>query len=208
MIKIQGESYQTIKITSTGCVTPFPGELAGAKLLTDLRGGSLKLYDGNSSEPLLELLCPTGNQEREEILPEVKRHQGGLFAILEGGGAEALVYDLPLDSTRALQRILEVLEKEFAPQWVHSYKFNLDTAETNHLLDDFPSGPKFIYVKECDGTVTLRFDSQNEPSWTLPTDMGLYLMPFEKLYLTWTAQAGKKLVFYVSNREIKWTTLA
>ncbi|TET59117.1 hypothetical protein E3J48_08250 [Candidatus Aerophobetes bacterium] len=108
---------------------------------------------------------------------------------------------------RELRHIREIPEEEFEKQWRHRYTYLLDTAKTGLCLDEFPSGPKYVYVKDCTGSVTLRFNSQNSPAWTLATK-DQFRLPFDQLYLTWTAQAGKRLTFYVSNREIKRTTLA
>ena len=121
---------------------------------------------------------------------------------------EAFLQDCPIEVyiLKELLALRERIDKEFSPQWTHKYEYNLDTAQTNKLIDQFPTPPKYLYVKEATGTVTLNFNSQNEPSWTL-TVKDQFRMPFEAIYLTWTAQATKKLIFYVSNQEIKRSTL-
>lgn len=210
-ITLKGKKYDIVPITKSGIITTLPGNLAGGQLLTNGEGGTLKVYDArvlDGKESILTLECEKGRQDREEIFTAIKRYDGGLCAILEGEKAEGNLYIEPFDFIRDTRRILELLEGEFAPQWVHRYTELLDTAATNKLYDGFPTNAKYIYIKENTGTVTLKFDSQNEPSWTLPADKGLFLMPFEQLYLTWTAQAGETLTFYVSNREIKWTTVS
>lgn len=206
-ITVRGKKWIASRVTQLGIsvISELPGDLIGGELLTEA-GGRLQVYGIDETNLLLQVICEKDQQKAEKILPEAKRHQG-ICVLLEGEDAEGVIYHKPLDVTKSISRILEILETEFPAPWLHCHKFSLDTAKTNHLLDEFPSGPKFIYVKECGGTVTLKFDSQNEPSWTLAAK-DLFEVPFQQLYLTWTAQAGKKLTSYVSNREIKRTTLA
>lgn len=209
-ISIKGKKYEILKITKSQVVAETPGILAGAKILTNGFGGNLKIFDArsrNGIEPLLVVECKEGRQENEQILIEPKKYEGGICVELEGINAEARLYHKPFDIVQDIHRILEILENEHRAQWVHTYEFLLDTAKTNHLIDQFPSKPRYLYVKELTGTVILNFDSQNEPSWTLATK-DIFRMVFDSIYLTWTAQATKKLIFYVSNREILMSTLS
>lgn len=177
-----------------------------AATLTTKGPGKLQVVGTPNSEVLMELVCQEGQQEVEKVLTEPKRHQG-LACFLEGENAEGVICHRPFDVGKSIANIEQILEKVFAPQWVQEYQFNLDTAATNKLIDVFPTKPKYLYVQTCTGTVTLKFNSQNSPGWTLAAK-DLFEFPFEQLYLTWTAQAGKGLTFHVSNREIKRTTLA
>lgn len=122
---------------------------------------------------------------------------------------ESFLQETPLEFylLRELLRLRSRFDEEFCPQWIQKYEFLLDTAKSNHLIDQFPTKPRYLYVKEATGTVLARFDSQNEPSWTLAAK-DQFRMPFDQLYLTFAAQADKCLIFYVSNREILRTTLA
>lgn len=107
-----------------------------------------------------------------------------------------------------LRELMQVKKRLGSQQWTQKYEYNLDVARTNELIDQFPStGSKFLYVHTCSGTVVLHFDSRNEPGWTL-TARDQFRLPFERIHLSWTAQADKKLIFYVSNQEILRTTLA
>jgi len=209
-ITIKQKKYEIIKFSKSGVLTEVPGVLAGAKILTNGFGGNLKIFDArtrNGIEPLLIVECKEGRQENEQILIEPRKYEGGIAVQLEGINAEALIYHKPFDIVEDIHRILEILEDEHRSQWVQKYEFLLDTAKTNLLIDQFPTQPKYIYVHTCSGTVTLNFNSQNEPSWTL-TVKDQFRIPFEAIYLTWTAQATKELVFYVSNQEIKHSTLS
>ena len=209
-ITIKQKKYEIIKFSESGVLTEVPGILAGAKILTNGFGGNLKIFDArsrNGIEPLLVVECKEGRQENEQILIEPRKYEGGIAVKLEGINAEARLYLKPFDIVQDIHRILEILENEHRPQWVQVYQFNLDTAKSNHKIDQFPTPPKYIYVRACSGIVTLNFNSQNEPSWSL-TVKDQFRIPFEAIYLTWTAQATKELVFYVSNQEIKHSTLA
>lgn len=106
-----------------------------------------------------------------------------------------------------LRELMQIRQRQGLKQWTQTYQFLLDTAKTDFLIDQFPSKPRYVYVKEATGTVLARFDSQNEPAFSL-SEKDFFRLPFQQLYLTWTAQAGKKLVFLVSNQEIQVTTLA
>jgi len=206
-VTIRGKKWVGTRVAQLGIsfISELPGDLIGSTLST--KGpGKLQVIETPTTDILIELRCREGQQEVEKVLPEPKRHQG-LCVFLEGENAEAVVYHRPLDVTKSIANIEQILEKEFAPQWLQSYEKNLSTAATNELIDRFPTKPKYLYVQTCSGTVTLRFDSQNSPSWTLAAK-DLFEFPFEQLYLTWVAQSTKRLTFYVSNREIKRTTLA
>lgn len=209
-ITIRGEKYTITKVENSGVISEAPGEIVGARLLTSGLGGVARIYDAkerNNKEPLLEITCDEGAQDNEKILPEVKRYEGGLAVILKGSMAEVYIYHQPFDAVRGIFRILKLLEKQFEKQWVHTYQFNLDSAQTNYLINQFPREPKYLYVHTASGTVTMTFDSQNNPSWTLAAK-DQFCMPFEAIYLTWTAQATKRLTIYVSNKEIFRSTLA
>lgn len=208
--EIRGQKYRLTKIDKSGVITEQPGEIIGARLLTNGLGGELKLFDAverNGLEPLLEITCEEGRQDNENILGKIKRYEGGLAATLEGPMVEAHIYHQPFDVAQGIYRILKLLEKAFEPQWVQEYQFNLDTAATDKLIDVFPTKPNYIYIQTCSGTVTMKFNSQNEPPWTLAAK-DQFRMPFEQLYLTWTTQGTKRLTLYISNKEIKKTTLA
>ncbi len=209
-ITIKQKKYEIIKFSESGVLTEVPGILAGAKILTNGFGGNLKIFDArsrNGTKPLLSIECKEGRQENEQILIEPRKYEGGIAVKLEGINAEARLYHKPFDIVQDIHHILEILEDGYRDQWVQVYQFNLDTAETNHLIDQFPTSPKYIYIHTCSGTVTLNFNSQNEPSWTL-TVKDQFRMPFKAIYLTWTAQSTKELIFYVSNKEIKHSTLS
>lgn len=210
-ITIKQKKYEIIKFSKSGVLTEVPGILAGAKILTNGFGGNLQIFDArtrNGIEPLLSVECKEGRQENEQILIEPRKYEGGIAVTLEGINAEALIYHKPFDIVQDIHRIMEILEDEYVtPQWVHRYTELLGTAKTDKLYNQFPTQPKYLYVKSNTGTVTAKFNSQNEPSWSLTTK-DQYHLPFSRLYLSWTAQAGKELVIYLSNKEIKKSTLA
>lgn len=122
---------------------------------------------------------------------------------------EGFLKEAPLDFylLRELMRLRTRIDEEFPVQWVNKYEFALDTTRTNEKLNQFPGKPKYLYVKSNTGTVTAKFDSPTESSWSLTTK-DQYRFPFDRLYLTFTAQVGKKLVIYISNQQILRSTLA
>lgn len=133
------------------------------------------------------------------LQPFTDEEKGNLLTLVRG--------DPLLLNLYVLRELMTLRERAGLRMWNQKYEYNLDTAETNLLIDQFPTrGSKYVYIHSCSGTVLLNFDSQNEPQWTLAA-RDHFRLPFESIYLTWTAQAGKKLIFYVSNREIKRTTL-
>lgn len=148
---------------------------------------------------------------RKKVVFEVEAGDLRLYKISpeEKAELEAFLQDCPLEFylLRELLSLRERIDQEFSPQWVQKYEFLLDTAQTHKLIDQFPTPPKYLYVKEASGTVLCQFDSQNEPSWSLSTK-DEFKMPFQAVYLSWTAQVDKSLTIYVSNREILRTTLA
>lgn len=205
MITIRGKKYRVSKISQSGVFTELPGELVGGKILTDGFPSSLKIYDARTRDgiqPLLEISCREGRQENEEIFPSVKRYDGGLAAVLEGENAEGYIYHEPFDIASEIHAIKELLEGEFVPQWEHELKFNLDTAKTDYLIEEFPTKANYLYIKECTGLVIVKFNHPTGLSWTLSQNTKIKI-PFEKIYLTWTAQSGKNIRFYVSNQDIE-----
>lgn len=203
-ITIKQEKYEIIKFVKSGVLTEVPGILAGAKILTNGFGGNLKIFDArsrNGIEPLLVVECKEGRQENENILIEPRKYEGGIAVQLEGINAEARLYHKPFDMVQDLHKILEIKEKEQEPQWVQEYRFSLTAAATNQLVDPFPTRAKYLFVKKLDGSATVKFNSANEESFTL-TENGVFKYPFDQLYLTWEAQTGVELIFYVSNEEI------
>ena len=105
-----------------------------------------------------------------------------------------------------LRELLTIKKRLGSQQWTHRYTELLDTAKTDKLIGQFPTQPKYLYVKSNSGTVTAKFNSANEPSFSLTTK-DLIRLPFSKLYLSWIAQPNKCLTFYISNKEIKMSTL-
>ena len=148
---------------------------------------------------------------RKKVTFEIEGGEIRLYKISpqEKEELESFLQDCPIEVyiLKELLSLRERIDREFASQWVHKYEYNLDIAKTNHLIDQFPTPPKYLYVKSNTGTVTARFDSQNEPSWSLTTK-DHFRMPFTSLYLSWAAQSGKEIVIYLSNREILRSTLA
>ena len=203
-ITIKQKKYEIIKFSQSGVLTEVPGVLAGAKILTNGFGGNLKIFDArsrNGIEPLLVVECKEGRQENEQILIEPRKYEGGIAVTLEGINAEARLYHKPFDIVQDIHRILEIKEKELEPQWVQEYRYSLTAAATSKLVDPFPTRAKYLFVKKLDGSATVKFNSANEESFTL-TENAVYKIPFDQLYLTWTAQTDKTLIFYVSNEEI------
>lgn len=149
--------------------------------------------------------------ERKKVCFEVEGGEIRLYQISEEEKKElkGFLQQAPLEFylLRELLSLRSRIDRQFPDQWIHKYEYPLDTARNHHLIDQFPTQPKYLYVHTCSGTVTLKFDSQNEPSWTL-TAKDQFRMPFDQLYLSWTAQATKKLIFYCSNREILMSTLS
>lgn len=204
IITIKQKKYEIIKFSKSGVLTEVPGILAGAKILTNGFGGNLKIFDArtrNGIEPLLSVECKQGRQGNEQILIEPRKYEGGIAVKLEGINAEALIYHKPYDIVQDIHRILEIKEKELEPQWVQEYRYSLTTAATSKLVEPFPTRAKYLFVKKLDGSATVKFNSPNEESFTL-SENAVYKIPFDQLYLTWTAQADKTLIFYVSNKEI------
>jgi len=72
-------------------------------------------------------------------------------------------------------------------------EFDLGTARTNLVIDD--RGGQIIFITQCTGTAYFRFDGVAKPTYT--AKVGVMTVPFEKLYLTNTAQAGKKLTMII-----------
>lgn len=150
--------------------------------------------------------------ERSKVTFEIEGRDISLFKISpdEKKELESFLQDCPLEFylLRELLALRSRIDQEFAPQWTHRYEFNLDSAKTNFLIDQWDSPlPKYLYIHSCSGVVNLKFDSQNNENWLLSAK-DLFEMVFSQIYLTWTAQADKCLIFYVSNREIKRTTLS
>lgn len=147
---------------------------------------------------------------RKKVVFEIETGETRLYKISpqEKEQLEAFLQDTPLEFylLRELLSLRTRIDKEFAPQWVQKYEYNLDTAQTNKLIDQFPTQPRYIYVHTCSGTVTLKFDSQNNENWTLAAK-DHFRIPFDAIYLSWTAEATKKLILYISNQEILRTTL-
>lgn len=134
------------------------------------------------------------------LQPFTDEEKGKLLTLIQG---DRLLLDLYI-----LRELVTLRERAGFQMWSQKYEYNLDTAKQDVLIDQFPTrGSKYLYVHSCSGVVTLNFDSQNEPVWTLAA-RDHFRLPFESCYLTWTAQATKKLIFYVSNKEIKRSTLA
>ncbi len=201
---IRGKKYEVIKITKSGIFTEVPGEIVGGKLLTNGFGGNLKVFGAtriNGEKPLLEIDCKKGKQANEEILSQIKKYKCGLSAVLEGFNAQGIVYCASFDIAEDIHQILEIKQKELKPQWITEHHFNLDSAKTNYLLEEFPDKANYLYVQKCTGTVTIKFDSPNGASWTL-SQVSKIKFPFKQIYLTWTAQSGEQLIFYVSNKDI------
>lgn len=149
---------------------------------------------------------------RRKVVFEVEAGDLFLYEISEQEKKEleSFLQQTPLEFylLRELLSLRERMDREFANQWIQKYEYRLDTAKTNFLIDEFPSkGAKHVYIHTASGTVTLNFDSVNEPCWTL-TAKDFYQIPFDRLYLSWTAQPNQTLIFYVSNQKIKVTTLA
>lgn len=67
--------------------------------------------------------------------------------------------------------------------------FDLGKARTNTVIDN--QGGEVIFVVTCTGTARFRFDGVEKSLYLIRP--GVMVMPFEKLYLTNTAQAGKTL---------------
>lgn len=206
--EIRGQKYRLTRIDKSGVITEQPGEIIGARLLTNGLGGRLQLFDAverNGLEPLLEIICEEGRQDNENILGKIKRYEGGLAATLEGPMVEAHIYHQPFDVAQGIYRILKILEKAYEPQWIQEYQFNLDTAETNKLIDVFPTKPKYLYVRTATGQITVKFDRPTDESSDLHQHE-TFNRPFNRIYLTWAAQSGAKLTIWVSNKKIDLST--
>lgn len=67
--------------------------------------------------------------------------------------------------------------------------FDLGKARTSQVIDN--QGGEVIFVVTCTGTAYFRFDGVEKPMYLLRP--GVMVIPFRKLYLTNTAQAGKTL---------------
>lgn len=150
--------------------------------------------------------------KRKKVVFEVEAGDLFLYEISEQEKKEleSFLQQTPLEFylLRELLALRERIDREFAPQWTHRYEFNLDSAKTNFLIDQWDSPfPKYLYIHSCSGVVNLKFDSQNNENWLLSAK-DLFEMVFSQIYLTWTAQATKKLIFYVSNRRILRSTLS
>lgn len=73
-------------------------------------------------------------------------------------------------------------------------EFDLGTARNNVVIDNI--GGQVIFITKCTGTAKFRFDGVEKPTYTVK--VGVMPVPFEKLYLTNTAQAGKKLTLIIT----------
>ena len=147
---------------------------------------------------------------RKEVTLEVRSEDISLeeFTSEEKENLLSLVKGDPLLlNFYVLRELMRIRKRLGLPEWTQKYEYRLDTGKTNLLIDQFPSQARFLYVHTASGTVNLRFDSQNEPSWSL-SSRDQFRMHFDQIYLSWTAQATKKLIFYVSNREILMSTLS
>lgn len=71
--------------------------------------------------------------------------------------------------------------------------FDLGTPRNNVVIDN--RGGQIIFITQCTGTAKFRFDGIVKPTYTVR--VGVMPVPFEKLYLTNTAQAGKKLTMII-----------
>lgn len=72
-------------------------------------------------------------------------------------------------------------------------EFDLGTARDNEVIDN--KGGRIIFITECTGTAKFRFDGIARDTYTVR--VGAMPVPFEKLYLTNEAQAGKKLTLII-----------
>jgi len=207
-IRIREQTWLVSEVRKDGLTTisEVPGELIGGVLETKEVPGRVQVFDSGLANVLLDFACDKPHQKSERLLTKPKRH-AGLTVFLQGKGGVAVIFHQSFDVGQGIYKIQQILEKAFEPQWLQCYEKNLDTAVTDLLIEGFPTKPKYLYVQTCSGTVTMKFNSQNSPSWTLAAK-DLFCFPFEQLYLSWTAQSGLRLTFYISNREIKKTTLA
>lgn len=91
----------------------------------------------------------------------------------------------------------QALLEKFAPairerkklQATPEMNFDLGKARTNTVIDN--KGGEVIFVVGCTGTAKFRFDGVSNPTYLIRA--GIMTVPFEKLYLTNTAQAGETL---------------
>lgn len=203
---INGENYQIAEIDKSGVVTEIPGKLIGAELFRNNMPAELRIYDAmtrNGHGPLLRISCENGDKEAERFLPpwKFKRYEAGLAVRLVPQDARAVICYQPLDIAADIARIRAVLEKTAKPQWVNEYMFDLSISQTNKKVWFFPGLANYLYVKKCTGIVTLNFNSPGFEAWPLSENARLKF-PYDKLFLTWTAQSRKELLIYVSNQEI------
>lgn len=64
---------------------------------------------------------------------------------------------------------------------------------------------KYLYVGDCDGIATIKLDSRSASSLNPEEfDKLTNVSKMDYLYITNTAQPGKKLVFYIEEAKILW----
>jgi len=80
--------------------------------------------------------------------------------------------------------------------WADWYWYDLGDARTNELIS-IPADGNCICRVKLDGSATLKLNNQQAQSLSLETIPRIYGIPFKRLFLTNTAQAGKELLLLV-----------
>lgn len=80
--------------------------------------------------------------------------------------------------------------------WADWYLYKLDTARTNELVSIPQDGSCICRVK-LDGSASLKINSPQAESLDLETIPRVYGIPFQRLFVTNTAQSGKELLLLV-----------
>lgn len=95
-------------------------------------------------------------------------------------------------SSLFFEKLKQSLEAAGELPWYDIREYKLDEARTDELITEFPERGDCLRVLSYTGLATIKFDSPTNPSFNLNTYEKIR-WGFNKLYLTNTAQAEKKI---------------
>lgn len=101
-----------------------------------------------------------------------------------------------IQTSQEIQERLQggLTELKYRPRLYETLTIDLSTARSKEKYDVTGSG---IMAQSIDGTLTIRFNEQDNDAVTVNTDNRVYYIDFDCLYITNTAQSGKSVTFII-----------